>query len=257
MIALLRFIAGNAWLLSLFCLLGAVRYGWQAFHIYRVSRITPYTLERESALGQMRRAWRMATGLAAMSLIVLGVSPLVLQSTADWVSEATPTPVAGIFTRTPGPSATPTAMPPTPVETPTPTPGAVWPVATAMPTASPAPTVTATALPVPPNCPDPQVQITAPTSGQLLAGVVEIHGTANIPDFGFYKFEISGPLTGGEWRTIGEVARTPVSNGLLGYWDAWPVAREAPGLYWLRLVVVDRTGNYPAPCVIQVRIALE
>lgn len=257
MIALLRFIAANAWLVSLICLLGAVRYLWKAFTIRRAGAITPYALERESAIGQLSCAWMTAAVLAAVSLAVLIASPFILQSTADLTSEAAPTPVAGIFTPTPGPPATVTPAPTAFSVTPTPQISATLQTTTVSLEDTPTPEATATAVPLPSNCPDPRVQINAPTAGQLISEVMGIQGTADIPDFDYYKFEISGPLTGGEWRTIGDVMRTPVSNGVLGYWDASAVVRDAPGLYLFRLVVVDRTGNYPPPCVVQIRIAAE
>jgi hypothetical protein len=257
MIALLRFIATNAWLVSLVCLLGAIRYLWKAFTIRRAGAITPYTLERESAVGQVGRAWMTAAILAVVSLAVLIASPLILKSTSDLADQALPTPVAGIFTPTPGPTATPAPMPTALPVTPTLQASATAQEATVLPADTPTPEATATAAPLPSNCPDPRVQLSAPTAGQLVSGVMDIQGTADIPDFDYYKFEISGPITGGEWRTIGDVVRTPVSNGVLGYWDATPVVRDAPGIYLFRLVVVDRTGNYPPPCTVQVRIAAE
>lgn len=256
MVALLRFVASNAWLISLACLLGAGRYLWKALMIHRAGQATPYMLERESAAVQIRRAWTLAVVLAVLGLVIWAGSPLVLDYTSEQAYRMTPELAAGILTVTPMPTATP-APTPTPVA-PTPTVQAVVAIATV--TATPparTPTLTPTLAPAGPNCPDPRVQLGAPWAGQLLSGVVEIWGTADIPAFDFYKFEIKGPLTAGEWRTIGEVARTPVNNGRLGYWDAGPVARAAPGVYWFRLVVVDNTGNYPTPCVVQVRIALE
>lgn len=256
MIALLRFVASNAWLISLVCVLGAGRYLWKALTIHRAGQATPYALERESATVQIRRAWMLAVALAVIGVIVGAGSPLVLDYTADESYRMTPALVAGILTVTPMPTATPTPAP-TPVA-PTPTVQAVVAIATV--TATPpdqTPTPAPTPVPPGPDCPDPRVQLGAPVAGQLLSGVVEIWGTADIPDFNFYKFEIRGPFTAGEWQTVGEMAHTPVSNGLLGYWDAGPVAHAAPGVYLFRLVVVDNTGNYPAPCVVQVRIALE
>ena len=257
MIALLRFVATNAWLVSLLCMLGAARLVWRARLTREARAATPYPLERESLLEQTHRAGITAAVLVFLGLVVLAAGPLTLARLAEAPDEDLSRSAAGIFTRTPGPSPTTTPAPPTLAFTLTPTP-----TLKASPTSTPAPVVqTSTPSPAPayepPDCPDPRVRLSAPSTGQLLAGPVEIRGTANIPDFAFYKFEINGPLTQGEWWTIGDLYYAPVSNGLLGRWDATPVAVESPGLYLFRLTAVDKTGNYPSPCTVQVRIARE
>jgi hypothetical protein len=253
-IALLRFLAVNAWLFSLMCWLGAAYFAWRARSMRQAGAVTPYSLEREGLPERVNRTWTTAGIFGLVGVLALLVSPVILSHTTDTVARSVLTPVAGILTRTPTPSPSPTPLTPSPTPTPTPELSV---------TPSPPPTQVveeaASATPQPAfvsqACPDPRVQLSAPATGQSLAGVVEIRGTATIPDFAFYKFEINGPLTGGEWWTVSDLFYTPVDGGLLGYWDAMPVALQAPGLYSFRLVVVDSTGNYPAPCVVQVRIA--
>ena len=101
------------------------------------------------------------------------------------------------------------------------------------------------------GCENPNATLTAPKKGQRIAGGYEVHGTANIPNLAFYKFEISGVGTNGEWLSLG-VGTKPVVDGLLGTFDA--TARE-PGNYAFRLVVLDSSGNFPPPCVVTVTIA--
>ena len=38
-----------------------------------------------------------------------------------------------------------------------------------------------------------QIEISMPKLGEEVSGIVPIVGTANIPNFGFYKFEIKRP----------------------------------------------------------------
>jgi hypothetical protein len=74
-------------------------------------------------------------------------------------------------------------------------------------------------------------------------------GTANIPNFGFYKYEFA-PIGSGIWGTI--VAKNiPIQDGNLGSWDTSAIAA---GDYQLRLVVSDNQGNDLPACVIPVRI---
>jgi hypothetical protein len=129
----------------------------------------------------------------------------------------------------------------------------------AQPTATPAVEPTATASPVAASqnivvdssgCENPNATLTAPKKGERIAGGYEVHGTANIPNLAFYKFEISGAGTNGEWLSLG-VGTKPVMNGLLGTFDA--TARD-PGNYAFRLVVLDSSGNFPPPCVVVVTL---
>jgi hypothetical protein len=101
------------------------------------------------------------------------------------------------------------------------------------------------------GCANPHATLTAPKSGTRIVGSFEVHGTANIPDFAFYKFEISGAGTNGQWLSLG-VGTSPIVDGVLGSFDA--SARE-PGNYAFRLVVLDSTGSFPPPCVVMITIA--
>ena len=85
-----------------------------------------------------------------------------------------------------------------------------------------------------------------------MEGRVEIRGTADIEDFSFYKVEFAAgdSPSDSDWAYLGE-GREPVSDGLLLVWD---VSGLPAGGYTLRLTVVDRTGNYPQPCDLQVII---
>jgi hypothetical protein len=75
--------------------------------------------------------------------------------------------------------------------------------------------------------------------------VIQIIGSANISDFWYYKFEFRG-TSFGDWTFI-QRFDTSINGGILGAWDT----RSVPsGDYEFRLVVVDKTGNYPEPCVV-------
>src|SRR4030042_1913347 len=82
---------------------------------------------------------------------------------------------------------------------------------------------------------------TAPGVTLLPSGEAEIRGTANIPNFGFYRYEYRALASGSAWRAIG-AGDTPVVDGLLGVWDTRLVL---PGDYAFRLVVADAAGNAP------------
>ena len=95
------------------------------------------------------------------------------------------------------------------------------------------------------------VDIISPADGDTVQGIVAIIGTADIPNFGFYKFEMAA-LNDASWLTI-QAGDTITYEGTLGYWDT---ARLDPGDYTLRLVITDNQGQPAEPCVVQVRVEL-
>jgi len=135
------------------------------------------------------------------------------------------------------PPAVPTAIPkPTYVVYPT-----IVPMATPMPTLQIA------------VC-DPRVSILYPSVNAKLDGwgTTFIKGTASIDNFWFYKLEFGSGEWPTAWAVIGELHYEPVVSGILGYWNTGALPE---GVYTLRLVVVDKTGNYPEPC--RVRVIIE
>jgi hypothetical protein len=100
------------------------------------------------------------------------------------------------------------------------------------------------------QCVAGQVFISEPKDGQEVSDAVTVKGTASLPNFGFYKYEIARPGDSA-WLTIGG-GRNPVLEDKLGDWDT---STRVPGEYLLRLVITDNEGNYLPPCVIRVRIA--
>jgi hypothetical protein len=116
-----------------------------------------------------------------------------------------------------------------------------------------APTPLPSPIPPPASCPDPSVQITAPRDGQTFSGPFQIFGTANIDNFGFYKFVLNGPATNFEDRTAGDVVTTPVVNNYLGTIDP-SVLLQAPGAYRFSLVAVNNVGNEAPHCSITLQI---
>lgn len=99
------------------------------------------------------------------------------------------------------------------------------------------------------GCIPGELEITAPKAGTEVNGTLDIQGTANIQNFGFYKYEVA-PLNSDTWATI-SAGRKVVVEGSLGQWDTTALT---PGDYQLRLVVTDNQGQSLPPCVIPVRV---
>lgn len=100
------------------------------------------------------------------------------------------------------------------------------------------------------GCIPDQVMLTSPQNGETVSGVVKILGTAKIPNFGFYKYEIARP---------GDPIWLPLSANdhaiLDGELGEWVTSMLQPGDYMLRLVVTDNVGNSLPACTIQVRVS--
>jgi hypothetical protein len=100
------------------------------------------------------------------------------------------------------------------------------------------------------GCVPDEIMLTAPEPGETISGTVTLSGTADIPNFGFYKYEIA-PVGTANWTTISAGAQ-PVRNADLGKWDTTALAN---GEYFLQLVIIDNVGQTMEPCVIAVRVA--
>jgi hypothetical protein len=99
------------------------------------------------------------------------------------------------------------------------------------------------------GCAPGEVALTSPEPAAEVSGVIELRGTADVPNFGFYKYEVS-PRDRDTWATI-SAGRAVVRDGLLGRWDTTALT---PGDYMLRLVVTDNQGTAFPACVIALRV---
>jgi hypothetical protein len=231
------------WLYGL-CGLGIIYYIWIAVQARREAERTIFTLERETTTGQAYRALSVALVLAVIAGAIFFIAE-VLEPNLDFPAIEEPTPSA-LLMPTPSPSPVP------PTITPTPTPTRVRP--TPRPQEEPTVTLipTATSVPPPSICPNLEVQITSPGMDAVLNGPVQILGTANIPNFQYYKVEVGSGENPTSWSIFSDIHKSRIAGGLLDIWD--PSAYPA-GVYKLRLTVVDNTGNYPLPC--EVRVIVE
>ncbi len=99
------------------------------------------------------------------------------------------------------------------------------------------------------GCTPNQIMITFPEPGAEVKGTVELIGTVNISNFGFYKYEVA-PQGSDTWATI-SAGREIKINAALG---SWITTALTPGDYQLRLVVTDNQGQSLPACVVPVRI---
>jgi hypothetical protein len=100
------------------------------------------------------------------------------------------------------------------------------------------------------GCVPDQIMISSPQPGEIVNGSIQIIGTANVPNFGFYKYEIA-PIGTQSWATI-SAGREAKQDEELGAWNTGSLTN---GEYFLRLVITDNEGASLEPCIIAVRVA--
>lgn len=94
-----------------------------------------------------------------------------------------------------------------------------------------------------------QIEWLSPTSGQEISETIELKGTVNVPNLGFYKYQWSNP-DGDMWTDIA-AGNQPKVSGQIGFWNT---SELVPGDYLLRLVVYDNENQSFPPCTISVRV---
>ncbi len=237
---LLEIVAGYAVWIYLACALAAAWYLRVVYLARKERRATWFPLEKEAAF---QRVYTAAMASVVIAFVLAGTY-FVANRLIEIVPEPAGAPILG--TPTPVLLATPTpTAPPTPTPTPqppTPTPTRRQPTPTPPPPPTPTPSTTS------PQCPDPRAVITSPGVGAVLSGPTEIVGTAQHENFQFYKLEFGIGNNPQQWSYFGG-QETPVVNGVLGMFDASALPN---GTYTIRVVVVDKTGNYPPPCQVTV-----
>jgi hypothetical protein len=223
-----------------------ILYYLRVYLLARQARLgTIFTIEREVAAHREGEAMSGIGTMLGLIVVVIGLKYYVMP-TIDVTELAEPTPTVTLMpvaatTREPTPTPTPEATPTTP-----PTRRPAPPTQVIVPTEAP----TATSAP-PPACPDPNIRITSPGMGSVVSGQVAIQGTANHGQFQFYKVELGVGPDPSNWSVINDIHRSPVANGVLERFNTQAVPN---GVYSLRLVVVDQTGNFPPPCRVQVTV---
>jgi len=192
-------------------------------------RRAAFGLERESAQSHLNQSAGMLVLLFVMAVAIFVVVTFVEPAFPAALPQQTPV----------------TDFTASPVST---SEGEVLPGEPGLPTDSGIPP-TATSVVAGEGCIPGQIMLTEPVDGSEINGLVVIKGTADVQNFGFYKYEVARP---GEtvWQTI-QAGREIVQDGELGQWDTRTMA---PGEYMLRLVIVDNQGENLEPCVIQINV---
>ncbi len=84
-------------------------------------------------------------------------------------------------------------------------------------------------------------------------GTMPVTGVADVPNFLYYKIQYMPDAFYGTgiW---GELYQSNRPMPMPGKLMEWVTGTVEPGVYWLRLIVADSSGNYPEPCQVRVHI---
>lgn len=213
----------------IYIILGALA-AWQVRNFilaWEDLRAAAFSLEKETAQVRINRAAALLVALLFLATAEFGLVSFIIPAMPE--ANPLPTPTIDLL-------ATPTAtLPPESTDLP----GTIQ-------ATQPQGTEAAQA-----GCIPGEVMITSPENNQTVSGIIEIEGSADISDFGFYKFEVS-PANSTNWLTI-QAGDTPTVEDKLGFWDT---TQLEPGNYSLRLIVVDNEGLQRDPCVVNVFVEL-
>lgn len=100
------------------------------------------------------------------------------------------------------------------------------------------------------GCIPGELEWTFPLAGDEVSGLIELKGTVNIANLGFYKYEFGQPGSD-TWIAIA-AGNTPIVDEPLG--GIWNTQQLVPGDYSLRLVVYDSQNTALPTCNITVRV---
>lgn len=208
--------------------LAGILYFYRFWLAWQELRLATYGLERQAARERLNQA---AILLFSMLVIAVGVFVMVtFVATSLPAQELLATPTLSLSLS--GQDAATTVTPASGSD--------------GLFTATPLPTVSVDAA----ACLPAQLIITEPEADTTISGSVDVVGAVDVPNFGFYKFEVARAEEE-LWLTI-QAGRTIVRDGVLV--ENWDTSRLPSGNYVLQLVVTDNAGRELPPCRIPVRI---
>lgn len=228
--ALLFFVQYEAALYFLLALV-AILFLYRFWMAWQETQSAIYALEREASQGRLKQVAMMLFAVLLLALLVFSVVTFIVPTAPAQQLLATPTLNLVLAQDEDIVTLTPPNGEDIEFET-----------ATALPTVS----VNSA------NCVPTSINISEPVSGDVVQGAIEVLGTVDVPNFGFYKFEVARAEEE-LWLTI-QAGRNVVRDGVLV--ENWDTSRLPVGDYVLQLIVTDSEGQELPPCRIPVRIEM-
>jgi hypothetical protein len=121
------------------------------------------------------------------------------------------------------------------------------------PTLTPTPVGTIVANAPPAQCSSPDAQLQIPANGMIVFEPIAVVGVATSENFSFYRFELKGESTSGNFATIGtDGTQAMTQRGELGQFVP---SFYTPGEYQFRVSVFDTTNALRASCTVTIYIS--
>jgi hypothetical protein len=261
--SLIIFLEKNDVWIYILCALGLLWFGADLARTMGTARRAVFGLERETALRARNRALLIVVLLLATAGSVAYVNlQIVPELPPTLFRPPTPTPDPLSLPVVPAPGTVAAGGEPTPTS-PVAAPTVTLPGGTLLETMTPEAGTAEGSTPEPggptaaPTIParvdtcTPRANITEPQNGAQVQGILNVFGTANTADFGYFELEISGPQTNGRWASLlGRQVSQPVAEGFLG--GNINLTQWASGSYLVRLTVGDLDGNITNQCAVDI-----
>jgi hypothetical protein len=217
-------------------------------------RGTHFELERDIARFQRRNAATAFVLLAELALIVVGLQRVVAPTLRETLDN--PMAIAQVvddgefLTPQPSPPSGGLVIDPSGVQF-----GEIDPAAQVLPTPTLTPTPVGTIVPNSPPavCPSEDVQLQIPANGMIVFEPITVIGVARTENFSFYRFELKGQSTSGNFAYIGVDGTQPLTE--MGPLGQFVPAFYEPGEYQFRVSVFDITSALRASCTVTIHIS--
>lgn len=245
-------VATGLYIIIAVALVLAVRSWARAGSAYRG---TVFELERDIARYRRGNAFTVMVLLIEFGLVVVGVQRIVAPTLRETMTDLPQRSLISVASdgefRTPiPPTFSAAVIDPSNVQL-----GDVDPAAQIQPTPTLTPTPVGTIVPNSPaaQCDSPDAQLQIPANGMIVFEPIPVVGVATSENFAFYRFELRGVSTSGNFATLGVDGTLPMTaQGNLGQFVP---SFYTPGEYQFRLSVFDTTSSLRSSCTVTIYIS--
>ena len=217
-------------------------------------RGTYFELERDIARYRRGNAFTALVLLIEFALVIVGiqrvVAPTLRESLRDQPQRQIAVVSDGEFRTPVPPTFSAQVIDPSNVQL-----GEIDPAQQIQPTPTLTPTPVGTIVPNAPSaqCTSPEAQLQIPANGMVVFEPIPVVGVATTDNFAFYRFELKGESTSGNFATIGVDGTQPVAEqGALGQFVP---SFYTPGEYQFRVSVFDTSSAPRASCTVTIYIS--
>lgn len=217
-------------------------------------RGTLFELERDIARYRRGNAFTALVLLVEFALVIVGlqrvVAPTLRETMANRPQRSFAVVNDGDFRTPVPPTFSAAVIDPSNVQL-----GEIDPAAQIQPTPTLTPTPVGTIVPNAPaaQCDSPDAQLQIPANGMIVFEPIRVVGIATSENFAFYRFELRGESTSGNFAALGVDGTQAVTA--LGELGQFVPSFYTPGEYQFRLSVFDTTSAQRASCTVTIYIS--